>query len=168
MQGGTSVAYDSGVELQAEVKPAAEFDMEFVPELPNGRAIFPAERNGKFGYLVATGAMTEQCLTELVRHIRSIVRSGSWQQNWREEPSAQQCPAASEHANESVFDMEWRNDLPGGAAVRPDESQGRFVWLVRKGAMTEQCFEEMRAYLIHVVGSGRWSQNWGTRPQTCH
>lgn len=161
------MADDSGVKPRADEQRVAEFGMEFVPELPLGRAIFPAEREGKFVFLVAVGAMTQQCFDELLRHLLAIVGSGSWQQNWSEPGPAQPGPA-EKHANESFFDMEWRDELPDAAAVLPDESQGRFIWLVRRGAMTVQCFEEMRAYIIHIVGSGQWSQNWGGAPQSGH
>lgn len=163
MQGGTSVSDGSGMEPQADEQCTAEFDMEFRPELPLGRAIIPAEREGKFVYLVAIGAMTQQCFDELLGHLRAIVASGSWQQNWSGAAPAHEGPAV-EHTNESLFDMEWRDDLPDGAAVLPDESQGRFIWLVRRGAMTKQCFDEMRAYLVHIVGTGQWSQNWDGEP----
>ncbi|MGW2170353.1 hypothetical protein ACWC1C_07455 [Streptomyces sp. NPDC001705] len=58
------------------------------------------------------------------------------------------------------FDMEFVAQLPDGRAVFPAEREGKFVWLVAKGAMTEQCFHEMRGYLLHIVGSGMWTQNW--------
>ncbi|MFJ1657225.1 hypothetical protein [Streptomyces anthocyanicus] len=64
------------------------------------------------------------------------------------------------------FDMEFVPDLPDGRAVFPAEREGKFVWLVAEGAMTEQCFHEMRTYLLHIVGSGTWTQNWsGGEPQ---
>ncbi|WP_432164926.1 hypothetical protein [Streptomyces sp. bgisy031] len=161
------MAEDGDTASQAEER-AAEFDMEFAPRIPGGRAIFPAEREGKFVFLVATGAMTQQCFDEMLRHLQAIVGAGQWSQNWSDgDTPADQDPAAA-HRDESLFDMEWRPTLPDGAAILPDEEKGRFVWLVRKGAMTRQCFEEMRAYLLHIVSSGQWSQNWGGSPQPGH
>ena len=58
------------------------------------------------------------------------------------------------------FDMQFVPNLPGGRACFPAERDGKFVWLVADGAMTEQCFTEMRSYLCHIVGSGMWTQNW--------
>lgn len=64
----------------------------------------------------------------------------------------------------SSFDMEMVDSLPGGRSVYPAEKQGRFIWLVAKGAMTEQCFNEMRGYLNYIVDNGLWSQNWDGNP----
>ncbi|MFJ9128874.1 hypothetical protein ACIRJS_32710 [Streptomyces sp. NPDC102340] len=147
---------------EREQSPKAEFDMEFV-RLPDGRSIVPAEREGKFVFLVAFGAMTEQCFHEMRRHLQGIVGTGRWRQNW---PS----PKPHEGINAepvTQFDMEIRPSLPDGAAILPDETDGRFVWLVAAGAMTRRCFEEMRGYLLHIVSSGEWTQDRG-RPQPGH
>ena len=62
------------------------------------------------------------------------------------------------------FDMQMVPHLPGGRAVFPAEQQGRFVWLVAEGAMTPQCFEEMREYIRHIVNNRLWVQNWDGKP----
>lgn len=72
--------------MTEEVPPAAEFDMEFVPELPGGRAIMPAEIEGRFVWLVAEGEMTEKCRSEFVEYLRFIVGEGLWTQNWAGQP----------------------------------------------------------------------------------
>lgn len=61
---------------------APEFDMEFVPNLPGGRALYPAEQEGRFVWLVAEGAMTEQCLNEMREYVRYIIEHRLWIQNW--------------------------------------------------------------------------------------
>jgi len=58
------------------------------------------------------------------------------------------------------FDMEMVPSLPGGRALYPAEQQGRFVWLVAEGAMTQQCFDEMRGYVRYIVENRLWIQNW--------
>ncbi|MFD5656978.1 hypothetical protein [Streptomyces hirsutus] len=58
------------------------------------------------------------------------------------------------------LDIEFVPELPGGRAVVPAEREGKFVWLVAEGAMTEQCFREMRSYLAHIASTGKWVQNW--------
>ncbi|MFF3497429.1 hypothetical protein ACFYWS_39560 [Streptomyces sp. NPDC002795] len=154
---------DEGAARAAEEEPQAEFDMEFVPHLPDGRAIVPAERDGKFVFLVAVGAMTQQCFDEMLRHLQVIVGSGRWRQNWGKIPPVEADPQLAV----AEFDMEFRPSLPDGAAITPDEQSGRFVWLVAAGAMTRQCFDEMRGYLLHIVGTGEWTQDWrgGPSPQ---
>jgi len=158
------MADDGGAQAQlegeGEAQPHAEFDMEFVSELPGGRAIVPAEREGKFVFLVASGAMTQQCFDEMLHHLQVIVGSGRWHQNWPDTPA----PTASQQPTAASFDMEYRPALPNGAAILPSEERGRFVWLVAAGAMTQQCFDEMREYLLHIVGTGMWSQNWDGEP----
>ncbi|WP_405925479.1 hypothetical protein [Streptomyces sp. NBC_00035] len=67
---------------------SAQFDMQFVPSLPEGRAVFPAEREGKFVWLVAEGAMTRQCFQEMKGYLDHIVGSGMWQQKWDGDPPA--------------------------------------------------------------------------------
>ncbi|MDR3082503.1 MAG: hypothetical protein LBV60_16530 [Streptomyces sp.] len=163
------MADDSAQAQVTDRPPMAEFDMEFTPALPGGRAVFPAERLGKFVWLVSIGAMTQQCLDEMVTHLRAIVGGGRWTQNWGSPPP----PATREHAAApepvAEFDMEFRPTLPGGAAILPDERPGKFVWLVRIGAMTQQCFDELRTYLTAIVGGGQWRQNWGgPAPQPRH
>lgn len=68
------------------------------------------------------------------------------------------------------FDMEFVSSLPGGRAIHPAEQQGRFVWLVAEGAMTQQCFDEMREYLRYIVENKLWVQNWDGKPppDTCN
>jgi hypothetical protein len=63
-----------------------EFDMEFVPRLPGGRAVCPAEQQGRFVWLVAEGAMTPQCLEEMREYVRYIVKNRLWTQNWDGKP----------------------------------------------------------------------------------
>lgn len=58
------------------------------------------------------------------------------------------------------IEMKFVSDLPGGRAVAPAEKDGRFVWLIAKGAMTEQCRREMRDYMTHIASTGMWTQNW--------
>lgn len=149
---------------QMDAEVAADFTMEFVPRLPGGRAIAPLEVEGAFAFAVAERAMTQQCLDEMIMHLRRIVRSGSWLQNWPGRPADTTGPAPErQHAEApaaAVFDMELRPSLPGGAEILPDEKPGRFVWLVRDGAMTPRCFDELRTYLLAIVGGGQWSQNW--------
>jgi hypothetical protein len=63
------------------------------------------------------------------------------------------------------IDMQEVPSLPGGRNVFPAEREGKFVWLVREGAMTPECFAEMRGYLVQIASSGSWVQNWGGGPQ---
>jgi hypothetical protein len=63
-----------------------------------------------------------------------------------------------------AFDMEMVPSLPGGRAVYPAEQEGQFVWLIAEGAMTKQCFEEMRSYLRYIVENNLWVQNWDGKP----
>ncbi|WPP29987.1 hypothetical protein [Streptomyces sp. CL7] len=65
-----------------EEPQATQFAMEWVADL-EGRAVFPAERDGKFVWLVAEGAMTKQCFTEMYDYLSHIVGSGMWTQNWK-------------------------------------------------------------------------------------
>ncbi|MFJ7100132.1 hypothetical protein [Streptomyces albogriseolus] len=60
----------------------AQVDMRFVPQLPGGRKVFPAEREGRFVWLVSEGAMTPECLTEMRDYLTHIVGNGMWTQNW--------------------------------------------------------------------------------------
>ncbi|MFF3928624.1 hypothetical protein [Streptomyces hirsutus] len=66
----------------------------------------------------------------------------------------------SDHQGEAELGIEFVPSLPGGRAVVPAEREGKFVWLVAEGAMTEQCFREMRSYLAHIASAGMWVQNW--------
>jgi hypothetical protein len=58
--------------------PQAEFDMELVPKLPQGRAAFLLERDGHFVWLVAEGAKAKQRLSEMRTYLEHIARSGMW------------------------------------------------------------------------------------------
>lgn len=69
------------------------FDMEFVPELPDGRAVAPVETDGSFTWLVAEGHMTKQCLDEMSEYLRHIVTNGKWRQRWDDGPERPQAPA---------------------------------------------------------------------------
>ncbi|MFD9905403.1 hypothetical protein [Streptomyces sp. NPDC059063] len=60
----------------------------------------------------------------------------------------------------AVFDMEFVDWLPGGRAVVPVESQGRFTWLVVRGHVSEQARREFVREIQHIVGRGLWRQNW--------
>ncbi|MGI5408667.1 hypothetical protein ACQEV9_17970 [Streptomyces chartreusis] len=62
--------------------------------------------------------------------------------------------------------MKFVSALPDGRAVVPAEQEGKFIWLIAEGAMTDQCRREMRDYLRHIVRSGMWTQNWPD-PRTC-
>lgn len=73
--------------------------------------------------------------------------------NEAEEPKEESEPA-------SAFDMEMVPSLPGGRSVYPAEKQGQFVWLIAEGAMTKECFNEMREYLRYIVDNKLWIQNW--------
>lgn len=64
----------------------------------------------------------------------------------------------------SAFDMEMVPSLPGGRSVCPAEKQGQFVWLIAEGAMTKECFAEMREYLRYIVDNKLWVQNWDGEP----
>ncbi|MCX5522272.1 hypothetical protein OG342_05235 [Streptomyces bobili] len=69
-----------------------------------------------------------------------------------------------EASKKPEFDMEMVPTLPGGRAVHPAEQEGRFVWLIAEGAMTKQCFDEMREYLRYIVDNDLWIQNWDGKP----
>ncbi|GGR90205.1 hypothetical protein GCM10010252_31340 [Streptomyces aureoverticillatus] len=58
------------------------------------------------------------------------------------------------------FDMEFVDWLPGGRAVIPVESQGRFTWLVVRGHVSEQARQEFVREIQHIVGRGLWRQEW--------
>jgi hypothetical protein len=60
--------------------------------------------------------------------------------------------------------MELVPSLPGGRSIYPAEQQGHFVWLVAEGAMTQQCFNEMREYVRYIVENRLWVQNWDGKP----
>lgn len=62
------------------------------------------------------------------------------------------------------FDMVIVPSLPGGRSIYPAEQQGRFIWLVAEGAMTQQCFDEMRDYIRYIVENKLWVQNWDGKP----
>lgn len=62
------------------------------------------------------------------------------------------------------FDMEMVPSLPGGRSIYPAEQEGRFIWLVADGAMTKQCFDEMRDYLRYIIDNNLWIQNWDGKP----
>jgi hypothetical protein len=66
------------------------------------------------------------------------------------------------------FDMEMVPTLPGGRSIYPAEQEGGFVWLVAEGAMTKQCFDEMREYLRYIVDNNLWIQNWDGKPPPNH
>ncbi len=74
-------------------------------------------------------------------------------------------PREASKKPEFGFDMEMVPTLPGGRAVHPAEQEGSFVWLIAEGAMTKQCFDEMREYLHYIVDNGLWVQNWDGKPQ---
>lgn len=71
---------------------------------------------------------------------------------------------ADDAAKEVEIDMEMVPSLPGGRSVYPAEQDGRFVWLVAEGAMTQKCFDEMRGYLRFIASEGLWTQHWGGEP----
>ncbi|MFE9935904.1 hypothetical protein [Streptomyces hirsutus] len=74
--------------------------------------------------------------------------------------SEESCKGNTGQPGVAELDIEFVPALPGGRAVFPAEREGKFVWLVAEGAMTEQCFREMRSYLAHIASAGMWVQNW--------
>lgn len=77
---------------------------------------------------------------------------------------AEEPQEAEQAAKEVEIDMEFVPSLPGGRSVYPAEQEGRFVWLVAEGAMTKQCFDEMRGYLRYIAAKGLWTQHWNGKP----
>ena len=77
---------------------------------------------------------------------------------------AEEPQEADSAAKEVEIDMEMVPSLPGGRSVYPAEQDGRFVWLVAEGAMTQACFDEMREYLRFLASEGLWTQHWGGKP----
>ncbi|MFF9215567.1 hypothetical protein [Streptomyces viridosporus] len=73
---------DSGESKDQNTDQPTEIDLQIVPHLPEGRAVFPAEREGKFVWLVAEGAMTEQCVREMRGYLSHIASNRLWVQNW--------------------------------------------------------------------------------------
>ncbi|EPH43052.1 hypothetical protein STRAU_3880 [Streptomyces aurantiacus JA 4570] len=74
---------------------------------------------------------------------------------------AQRCDEPGELSEpRAEFDMEFVDWLPGGRAVIPVESQGRFTWLVVRGHVSEQARQEFVRELQHIVGRGLWRQDW--------
>ncbi|MFC7906413.1 hypothetical protein [Streptomyces nigra] len=74
------------VEIDSVERPYVK--IEFVTALPDGRAVVPVEQEGKFAWLIAEGAMTEECRREMQAYLRHIVGTGMWTQNW---PRARAC-----------------------------------------------------------------------------
>jgi hypothetical protein len=62
------------------------------------------------------------------------------------------------------FDMEIVPSLPGGRSLHPAEQQGHLVLLVAEGAMTQDCFDELREYGRYLVEHELWVQNWNGKP----
>lgn len=77
---------------------------------------------------------------------------------------AEEPQGAEQAARKVEIDMEFVPSLPGGRSVFPAEQEGCFVWLVAEGAMTEQCFNEMRDYLRYIAEKGLWGQRWDGKP----
>lgn len=75
-----------------------EIDMEFVPTLPGGRSVFPAEQEGCLVWLVAEGAMTRECFDEMRRYFRHMAENGLWTQCWDGKPSPDLHDASDEEA----------------------------------------------------------------------
>lgn len=73
-------------------------------------------------------------------------------------------PQETDRTANVEFDMEMVPSLPGGRSVHPAEQQGQFIWLVAEGAMTEQCFDEMREYFRYIGSNGLLTQNWDGKP----
>ena len=67
-------------------------------------------------------------------------------------------------ARKVEIDMEFVPSLPGGRSVFPAEQQGHLVWLIAEGAMTKECFDEMRGYLRYIGSEGFLSQHWDGKP----
>ncbi|MDT6983692.1 hypothetical protein ACFSUJ_11960 [Streptomyces lusitanus] len=61
----------------------ARIDIQFVPDLPGGRAVVPAEKEGRLVWLVSEGAMTPECLAEMRDYLSHISGKGLWLQNWQ-------------------------------------------------------------------------------------
>lgn len=73
-------------EKDEDQAPSAEFDMEFVSSLPAGQVVTPVESEGRFTWLVVEGHVSPQARDEFVAHLRHIVGSGMWRQDWPGEP----------------------------------------------------------------------------------
>jgi len=79
----------SKAEEPQEAEQAAgkvEIDMEWVPSLPGGRSVYPAEQENRFVWLVAEGAMTQKCFNEMREYLHYIARKELWTQRWDGKP----------------------------------------------------------------------------------
>lgn len=81
---------------------------------------------------------------------------------------AEEPQEAERAAKEVEIDMEFVPSLPGGRSVYPAEQEGCLVWLVAEGAMTKECFDEMREYLRYIATKGLWTQHWDGKPPPDH
>lgn len=77
---------------------------------------------------------------------------------------AEEPQEAGDAAKEVEIDMGMVPSLPGGRSVFPAEQDGHLVWLVAEGAMTQQCFDEMRGYLRYIGSGGMLAQRWEVNP----
>lgn len=62
----------------------------------------------------------------------------------------------------SPVEMEFVDSLPGGRSAMALERDGRLLWLVVKGDVTDQARVDLLAEMNHMVCSGLWRQDWPT------
>ncbi len=75
-------------EEAADDGPRANVRFKLSDQLPDGMLHIPLEREGEFLWLIRTGHMTPELITEINKTLEHIIGNGLWEQRWGGDP----CP----------------------------------------------------------------------------
>lgn len=134
-----------------EIKPAGE--------LPPGKVCHITEHEGEILVQYAEGHLKKGLCKQLNTYHALFFEKNLWLQNWDEGVDRLNPPEDVPHGvAEARYVFVDDEALPKAFMCFPVEGDKEFIWLIRRGEMSEQGRQEMNAYLAVVIGRGLFVQ----------
>ncbi|MFI0530336.1 hypothetical protein ACH3XX_09830 [Streptomyces scabiei] len=96
---------------------------------------------------------------------RHQMGNGLWQQNWGSESHEGRVQEPPRGLGLAVarWEIIAAHKLPDGVHVFPVEHEGRFIWYIRSGYITQALCDTVNAAFERIVGDALWVQRWYDR-----
>jgi hypothetical protein len=93
---------------------------------------------------------------------RHQIGHGFWQQNWNSESHEGRVQELPQGLGVAVarWEIAPAYKLPRGVYVFPVEHNGRFIWYIRAGHITQALCDAINAAFQRIVGDALWVQRW--------